>query len=270
MKPAISQVCSLNSPWEKDAEEYAAGTCRAMELWLGKLETYLETHTLDDVHRVLDKFEMATPVASFQGGLLASQAEARSEHWGHYRRRLDLCRNLGVGTLVVVGDLFGPLSEADLARVRVSLHQAAAEAGEHGVRIALEFQSRATLANNLETAAALVAEAGDRNLGLCFDVFHYYLGPSKFEDLAWLSPDNLFHVQVSDLAGQPRELATDADRILPGDGDFELAPIIERLRLVGYDGYVSLELMNPRIWQVPARQLGEIGMKALGKLLGDG
>ncbi len=106
------------------------------------------------------------------------------------------------------------------------------------------------------------------SLGLCFDVFHYYSGPSKFEDLAYLSTENLFHVQLSDVAGQPRELVSDGDRILPGDGDFQLAPIIDHLRAIGYAGAVSVELMNPSIWQVPPRQFGEIAMTALRKVLG--
>ena len=61
---------------------------------------------------------------------------------------------------------------------------------------------------------------------------------------------------------------SDADRILPGDGDFQLAPIIDRLRAIGYSGAVSVELMNPGLWQVPPRQFGEIAMTALRKLLG--
>lgn len=268
MKPALSQVCSLDSPFEKDIEDYAAGACRAVEIWLGKLERYLESHTVDDVRRLLAEYDMAAPVASFQGGLLASQADARREHWGHFERRLALLRSLDVGTLVVACDVVGPLVQQDLDRVRASLVQAAEQAGRQGVRLALEFQASATLGNNLQTAAALVAEAASPHLGLCLDVFHYYLGPSKPEDLAYLSRENLFHVQLSDLSGTPRELAADGDRILPGDGDFQLSPLLDALRAIGYEGYVSLELMNPQIWRVPARQFSEVGMTALRKLLG--
>jgi sugar phosphate isomerase/epimerase len=161
-----------------------------------------------------------------------------------------------------------PLSQADVDRVKLSLKQAAALAGQHGVRLALEFQAHAALANNLQTAAALVAEAGNRSLGICFDVFHFYTGPSKLEDLVYLTRDNLFHVQLCDLAGVPRELAADADRILPGDGDFPLEPVVEHLRRIGYEGHVSVELMNPQIWRIGPRQFGEIAMTALRKVLG--
>ncbi|HEX5445451.1 MAG TPA: sugar phosphate isomerase/epimerase, partial [Pirellulales bacterium] len=218
--------------------------------------------------RLLDEHEMAAPVASFQGGLLASQGDARREHWAHFERRLKLLRSLAVETLVVASDVAGPLAQQDLDRVRASLVQAAGLAREHGLRLALEFQSNATLGNNLQTAAALVAEADSPQLGLCVDAFHYYLGPSKPEDLAYLSRENLFHVQLSDLSGTPRELAADGDRILPGDGDFQFMPILNALRSIDYQGYVSVELMNPQIWRVPARQFGEVAMTALRKLLG--
>ena len=268
MKPAISQVCTLHSPFEKDVEDYAAGACRAMEIWLGKLETYLQQHEVDEVRRLLDQYEMAAPVASYQGGLLTSQGDARREHWDHFSRRLAMLRSLGVGTLVVAADVVGQLAQQDLERVQTSLTQAAARAGEQGLRLALEFQASATFGNNLQTAAALVAETGSPYLGICFDVFQFYLGPSKLEDLGYLTERNLFHVQLCDLAGTPRELATDTDRILPGDGDFQLSPILDALRAIDYQGHVSLELMNPQIWQVPARQLSEIGMTALRTVLG--
>ena len=268
MLPTIAQVSSLNSPFEKDVEDYAAGACRSIELWLGKLETFLDRHSVADVRQLLADHGIEAPVASFQGGLLTSQGEFRAEHWASFERRLALCSELGVATLVVAGDIAGPLQQTDFERIGVSLKQAGELAGRHNVRLALEFQGRAAFANNLQTAAALVAEADCPSLGLCLDVFHYYTGPSKFEDLGYLSVENLFHVQFSDVAGQPRELVTDADRILPGDGDFALAPIVEQLRAIGYAGPVSVELMNPQIWQVPARQFGEIAMTALRKVLG--
>lgn len=268
MKPALSQVCSLSSPFDDDVDQYAAGHCEAIELWLTKLETFLQSHSLDDVRRLLDQHGITAPVASYQGGLLDSQGEARKLAWELFARRLELCRSLEIGTLVVACDVSQPLSQQTIERVQMSLSQAAAAAARQDVRLALEFQARATLGNNLQTAVALVAELGSPHLGICFDAFHYQVGPSKLEDLGQLSRANLFHVQLCDLADVPRELATDSHRILPGDGEIGLSPIIERLRAIEYDGYVSLELMNPQIWQIPPLQFGEIGITALRKRLG--
>jgi 4-hydroxyphenylpyruvate dioxygenase len=268
MVPALAQVCSLDSPFDKDIEDYAAGACRAVEVWLGKLETYLARHAVDDVRALFARHESMCPVAAYQGGLFAPAVEARQAHWGHFAQRLDLCRQLDIGTLVVAADIAGPLSQEVLDGAADSLASAARQAGERGVRLALEFQARAAFCNNLQTAAALVADVASPHLGICLDAFHYYLGPSKPEDLGLLTAENLFHVQLCDLAGMPRELAADGDRILPGEGDMHLAPILETCRRLEYGGYVSIELMNPQIWRVPARQFGEVAMTALRKLLG--
>lgn len=268
MIPTLAQVSTLNSPLESDVADYAAGQCRSLELWLGKVESYLESHTVDDLRRLLDEHQVIAPVASFQGGLLTSQGEQRKGTWDHFARRLQLCQALGVRTLVVSPDFAPPLTQEDLDRAMQSLTQAALQAGALGVRLALEFNARAAFCNNLQTAASLVAETGSPHLGICFDVFHYHTGPSKPEDFGYLSAQNLFHVQLCDLAGVARELATDADRILPGDGDIELGPMLDHFRAIGYTGCVSIELMNPQIWQIPALQFGEIACTALRTLLG--
>jgi 4-hydroxyphenylpyruvate dioxygenase len=267
MLPTISQVCCLNSPFDRDLEDFAGAGCQSVEVWLTKLETYLEKHTLKDVRYWLEKTRLKLPVASFQGGLLASQGEARREAWELFKRRLDLCRELGIGTIVVACDVPRPLTQQTIERVQVSLTQAAQEAGQRGIRAALEFQADSAFGNNLQTAAALVADIGSPHLGLCLDAFHWYVGPSKVEDLGCLTGENLFHVQICDLADTPRELARDADRILPGEGDIPLAPLIAHLKRIKYDGCVSIELMNPRLWQAPALQLADAGMAALRRLL---
>lgn len=268
MLPAISQVCTLNARFETDVADFAAAHCGAIEIWWGKLETYLSSHSLDDARRLLGESGLATPVASYQGGLLTRQGEPRREHWDHFRRRLKIARELGIGTLVVAGDVEGPLDQEEFDRLRVSLRQIAEEAEQAGVRIALEFQSRAALPNNLQSAAALVADCGSQSLGICLDAFHYMTGPSKPEDLGHLTPENLFHVQLCDLSGPLRELATDADRILPGDGEFFLDPIVGRLREINYTGAVSVELMNPQLWAISPRQFGEVAITALRRELG--
>jgi sugar phosphate isomerase/epimerase len=268
MRPTLAQICTLHAPFEVDIADYAAAQCRSIELWLGKLETFLQSHSTQAVRRLLDEHEVQAPVASFQGGLAAGPDDARAQHWEHLGRRLELCRELGIGTLVVAADFVGPVGQYEIDRIARLLGQAADHAAEHGVRLALEFQARAAICNNLQTALAMVAMVDNPHLGLCFDAFHYFTGPSKSEDLEPLTTGNLFHVQLCDVADTPRELATDADRILPGDGGFPLGPIIETLQRIHYTDCVSMELVNPRIWKIAPRSFAEIGMTALHRVLG--
>jgi 4-hydroxyphenylpyruvate dioxygenase len=205
--------------------------------------------------------------AAYQGGLLLSQGQQRRAYYDDFRGRLELCQGFGIGTLLVVADYVQAVDPTALERSVVSLTQAAKWAAGFNVRLALEFRGANTFCASLDTAVRLVEACGEPNVGVCFDVFHYYKGPSKAEDIDLLTPQNLAFVQVCDLAGVPRELATDADRILPGDGDLPLTDILRKLRARGYDGWVSLELMNPTLWQAKPSQVAELGAAALRRVL---
>jgi sugar phosphate isomerase/epimerase len=267
MKPCISEATTMPGTFAEDVQAYAAGGFTAMEVWLTKLENHLAVHSAADTRRLVQDHGMTLAAASYQGGLLLSQGEERKAHFDHFRRRLDLCQQFGIGTLLVVADFVHAVDATALGRALVSLKQAAQWAAGFDVRLALEFRSTSRFCASLDTALALVTQCDEPNVGVNLDVFHYYTGPSKFEDLALLTPRNLAFVQVSDLAGVPRELAADSDCVLPGDGDFRLAPIVQRLREIGYDGWVSLELMNPTLWRTKASQVAEVGLAALKRLL---
>jgi sugar phosphate isomerase/epimerase len=267
MKPCISEATTLSSTFAEDVHAYAGGGCRAMEVWLTKLETHLEKHPAADTRKLLEDRQMTLAAASYQGGLLLAQGEQRRAHYDHFKRRLDLCQHFGIPTLLLAADFVDGVGRTELGRAVVSLKQAGQWAAAFGVRLALEFRGRAAFCASLDTAVALVAQCGEPNVGVNLDAFHYYTGPSKFDDLALLTPANLAFVQVCDVAGVPRELATDADRIFPGEGDFRLGPLIGQLRAAGYDGWVSLELFNPTLWQAKASQVAELGFGSLRRLL---
>jgi 2-keto-myo-inositol isomerase len=268
MQACISQATTLPNPFAEDVATFADAGFQAMEVWLTKLETHLESYSPGETRSLLESRGMTLAAAAYQGGLLLSQGEERKAHYDHFRRRLDLCAVLRIPTMLVVADFAVDVEATALERAVVSLKQAAQWAAGANIRLALEFRGKAAFCSSLDTALALVTECGEPNVGINLDVFHYYTGPSKFEDLGLLTPANLAFVQVCDVAGVPRELATDADRILPGDGEFHLAPIVQQLRQIGYSGYVSLELMNPTLWKIKPAQVAELGMSALRRLLG--
>ncbi len=253
----------------EDIGNCADAGCDAVEVWLTKLEQHLETESIAATKRLLGDRKVQLAAASYQGGLLLSQGEARKAHFDHFRKRLDLCQQFDIRTIVVVADFAEKVDAASLDRAIVSLAQAAQWAAGFDVTLALEFRARNSFCASLDTAIALASQCGEPNVGINLDTFHYHTGPSKFDDFALLTPERLAHVQISDLSGIARELATDADRILPGDGDIPLAPIVNELRRIGYTGYISLELMNPLLWQANAKQVVEIAWTALRKILGE-
>ena len=267
MTPCISQASTLSTPFEADLPAFARAGWSVVELWLTKLENYLRDHPIAEARAILDDNGLTAAGAAMQGGLLLSSGESRRVHWDLFRRRLEILQALGVGTLVVAADFSAEPSPEDFPRAVAALAEASEVAAGHAVRLALEFQKTAKFCASLDTTVALIAQSGATNVGVCLDLFHYYTGPSKFEDLGYLSPENLAWVQVSDLSGTPRELAGDSDRILPGDGDFRIGPILEHLGAIGYEGCISLEVLNPQLWGVPAAAFADAGIRAMARLL---
>ena len=267
MKLCISEACTMPATFAEDVTACAESGCPALEVWLTKLEQHLEIQSAADTKKLITDKGLALAAAAYQGGLLLSQGEARKAHFEHFRRRLELCQGFGIPTMLLVADFRQAPQPSDLERAVVSLTQAAQWAAGFGITLALEFRAADTFCSSLDTAVRLVAACGEANAGVCLDIFHYWNGPSKFEDLDLLTTSNLAHVQISDLSGVPRELASDADRILPGDGDLPLAAIINKLRACGYAGYGSLEMMNPLLWQAKTHQVYELGYTALKRVV---
>ena len=268
MKPCLAQTCTMTTPFAEDVAQYADGGVTAIEVWLTKLEVHLKSHSPDETRKLIADRGIALSAAAVQGGLLLSVGEQRAAHWDHFKRRLDLCERFQIPTLVVAADpVTGPFEPKSIGMAIESLAEAAKWAGGFGVRLAFEFYGVGTVCTSLETAVRIVEEIGESNLGLCLDAFHFFKGPSKESDLHLVSSRNLMHVQFCDIAGVPRELMTDSDRIFPGEGDFSLGPIVNLLQEIGYERFVSLELMNPNLWNAKPSQVAELGMTSLTRLL---
>ncbi len=267
MIPAFAQATLRPQGFAEDVAALSNAGATAAELWLTKLEQYAESQSPETASRVLKDHGIVPVAASYQGGLLSADSAARLAHREMFLRRLDLCQAVGCPVLTVLPELAGGTAR-DLAPGAVDrLVEAARWADGYGMKLALEFRAGIPWVNNLQTALAVVGAADQPNLGVVLDLWHFALGPSKSEDLQLLDPTKLFLVQVSDLAATTRELADDTDRILPGEGELPLAGWLGTIVQMGYSGPVSLEVPNPRLWQVPQAQVADLGWQSLARLL---
>jgi sugar phosphate isomerase/epimerase len=239
----------------RDLAAVREGGWEAVELWLPHWEGAGSgggAGPAAAVRRQLDTAGLAAAGACAQAGLFFSEGEARQMFREECERRLELCAAVGAPHLVIVPGTPGAAlperpSADDLQRAAENLRHTAERAARHGVRLGIEFLKGARLVSCLPTALALARRVAHPQVGVLVDTFHLYAGVSKVEDLHALraTPDLLTFVHLNDVpAASPRELWTDADRVLPGAGDLPLTDIVAALRGTGYGGYVSLELFN--------------------------
>jgi 2-keto-myo-inositol isomerase len=267
MQPCLSQTLTLQCSFLEDVQHFAAAGAQAMVVWLTKLEQAVAAYGLERLREALGQRQLRAVAAAGQGGLFSATGEQRRLAFDQFQKRLGLCQALGIETVIVACD-FPHIAEAgDWEQALRQLQLTAQLAASYQIRLALEPQGRAAFCASLDTLVRVVESCGEANVGVNLDVFQYYIGPSKPEDLALLTASNLFFVELSDLAGIPREWALDRHRILPGDGEFHLQPILDHLRRIGYRGYVAVEAPNPDFWSMNPVRVAETALRALERLL---
>ena len=76
------------------------------------------------------------------------------------------------------------------------------------------------------------------------DVYLFWSGLSKFEDLDQLRPGEIMHIHWGDVPDMPRELLDSRTRAIPGEGVTPLVRILRKLAEKGYSGPASVELFG--------------------------
>jgi sugar phosphate isomerase/epimerase len=131
-----------------------------------------------------------------------------------------------------------------------ALQSASGWAGEHGVRLVIEPLNRyeADAVATAEQALALIAEVGSPHLGLLLDTFHANIEEVDAAAAATTAAraGRLWHVHLGD-----------SNRLPPGQGHFDFAGFVRALRVAGYDGYLSAELLARPDPDTAARQTAE-------------
>jgi 2-keto-myo-inositol isomerase len=137
-------------------------------------------------------------------------------------------------------------------------------------KLGLEFLGmRSCSINNLHAAVETVKRADRRNVGLVLDSFHMYVSDSQFSEIAQLRAEQIFLVHVNDAEPGERRGLTDANRLYPGEGVIDLKGFASALSKVGYDDYLSLELLRPAYWEkAEAEQVAVKGRESLRRVFG--
>ena len=79
------------------------------------------------------------------------------------------------------------------------------------------------------------------------DTWHHFRGPDTWAELDALPLDSIAYVQFDDalpMVSDDLLAETLQRRTFPGEGEFDLAGYCRRLRAKGFDGVVSIEILN--------------------------
>lgn len=199
----------------------------------------------------LEAAAVGSGAMAFAAGLtlLNPDAEKAKEAKKRAFHLVDFAAGIGA-PIVTVGSFRGWLKsagEGGRGQLTSILREIAGYAESRGVRIAIEPLNRyeSDIINNAAEGLAFVGEVGHPACGLLLDTYHV-----NIEESSWVEPfrllmdaGRLWHVHLGD-----------NNRLPPGRGMIDFAGIVALLREIGYDGYLSAELLAKPDPDTAARQ----------------
>jgi protein FrlC len=145
-----------------------------------------------------------------------------------------LCHDLGGKILLYVAgwQIFGTAREQAVDWTRQALAEIAPRVAEFGMTVAIEpTPTDSNLIESADDAIWLMNAVGAPNVGLMFDTIHVYYRNEVASDYVYQMGKHLQYVHLSDI-----------DRLPPGRGRGDFVGVIDALKEVGYDGFLSMEI----------------------------
>ena len=151
-----------------------------------------------------------------------------------YKDVVELCHQLGGKTVLYVAgwQVFGTSRLQAWEWSRDALQQIAARASEFGITIVVEpTPADSNLVESCDHAIELMEEVNAKNVKVMFDTYHAFYRNEVPTDYVYRMGKNLHHIHVSD-----------TDRLAPGQGRGDFSGLLDALREVGFNGYLTMEI----------------------------
>jgi len=178
------------------------------------------------------------PTYTLHGISFLSSAGVRKRAVGRLREYIKIARDLEA--VVIVGLIRGRLAEGRFTRckawktIRDCLVHSAAVAEEDGVILAIEPINRyeTDLINTLAEALRMASDVDSESVKIMADTFHMNIEEASIAYSLRQSRGKLAHFHVAD-----------SNRLSPGKGHLDFSSIISELKGIGYEGYLSAEIL---------------------------
>jgi sugar phosphate isomerase/epimerase len=222
-----------------------------------------------DIAGVLDHHGIVLADIEVASGWWATEGEAYENGRRIEALAYEMADAFGVRYMQAIGSYDCPFDQAVAGFAGLCDRSA-----EHGLLVGIEYLPFTNI-TNAAGAAAIVEAAGRTNGGYCADIWHHTRGGDTLDDLRALAPERIFAIQMNDGSLQPAD-PTDykrdclANRVPPGDGEFDSIGFLRTLADMGVTAPFSLEVCSTELWAGPigaAAQAAADGMRRVLDLL---
>ena len=201
---------------------------------------------------------LAVACVGVELGWVWAAGEERARLLRVFSEQCARAKALGCGTVMSAVNR----GRGDAGEAARSVREVGDIACEHGVRLAVEFNSQAEQLNALAPMREVVARAGHPSVGLLLDTYHLGRTNASPREIDDLRPEEIAYVQYSDVPRAGLVPGQALDRLPPGQGSVPFKEFFAAFARRGYAGYASYEAPNRAAWKRPAEDVAREALEA--------
>jgi sugar phosphate isomerase/epimerase len=132
-----------------------------------------------------------------------------------------------------------------------------------GARLAVEFAPGGAV-DSINSALEVVEQIGAARPGILIDSWHFFRGPSEWDDLQAVPLEQIAFVQFTDALDPLSDdvmSETTERRTWPGHGTLDLARFAATLTARGWDGLVSVEVLSRKHRELDVRTFARLAFE---------
>lgn len=271
MKLAVNQATLMKTPMDVFLKAISDAGFTGVELRRDQTFEFLKKNSIADLKRLLkDNNLECISFNAVELFSLCSEDEFQSILL-YTERLMEIGNQIECGMIITVPSFVPetPLSEDIIvSKTEDRLKILADLASIHEFKLGFEplgFPNCSV--RKLDMALKIIESEGLPKMGLVIDTFHFFVGEHAIGELDSVELEKLWLIHINDSIKRPINELQDSHRVLPGQGFFSLDLFIQKLKQIGYDKWISLELFNEKLWQEEPYRIAKESMEALRKII---
>lgn len=267
LKWSFNSATVMKLPWNEELKLLQEFGWRGAEVWHSKFKAEIDAGRAKSYEQLGKQMRDAgvEPTGSCVGIMWTkTNGNDPKTELADFERALDTTAAIGAPSMALIAlGKVGDNLQAEHDALVEKFRKAGDLAKARNIKLNLEFLGGLPINGTLGSGIELVNATNHPNVGLLFDLVHYYVSASHLEELSSLQKGKMFCVHIDDSPKQPMESLKNDLRCWPGEGRINAPAIIKTIRdVTGYDGWYTVELYDPRVWEQDPRKVFESARKA--------
>ncbi len=271
MRLAINQATLMETPMELFLKVASNAGYEGVELRRDETFSYLKDHSAGDLSELLLEFNLkCVTFNAIELFSLCSEEDFRRMQ-EYTEKLMKIGNKINCDTIIAVPSFIDnqdltseKIKEQTIKRLKIL----AKLANLYDFNLAFEPLGFTNCSVRTLTMAVEIINHEDLpDIGLVIDTFHFFLGGHSIESLNSIDPHKIWLIHVNDVMKDTWTNLKDSDRVLPGQGNFDLKGFMNKVKSLGYNRWLSLELFNETLWKEDPYSVALNSFQSLRNLL---